>query len=329
MTETTQARAFWVTAPHRGEIRHEALAPLPNGWVRVQTRFSAISRGTEGLVFRGEVPPSEYQRMRAPFQSGEFPAPVKYGYISVGAVTVGSDPLRGSLVYCLYPHQDLYQVPAHAVTPLPAGLPPERAVLAANLETAVNGLWDAAPRLGDRISVIGAGTLGCLVAWLAARMPGCAVELVDTNPRRAKIAAALGAVFRTPETAAGDADLVVHASGNPVGLTTALGLAGFEATVLELSWFGAKAVSLPLGEAFHQRRLRLVSSQVGSVATAQRPRWDYRRRLTLALALLAEPAAAVLDALITDEAPFAELPQVQTRLAASPGDTLTQRIRYD
>jgi 2-desacetyl-2-hydroxyethyl bacteriochlorophyllide A dehydrogenase len=328
-TQATNARAFWVTGPEAGELRAEPLPALPDGWVRIETRFSGISRGTESLVFRGEVPPSEYARMRAPFQAGEFPAPVKYGYISIGTVVAGPTALAGRLVYCLYPHQDRYQVPAAAVTPLPDGLPPGRAVLAANLETAINGLWDAAPRLGDRIAVVGAGTLGCLTAWLAARLPGTEVELIDTNPRRADIAAELGVGFRPPAQATADADLVIHASGNPAGLTAALGLAGFEATVLELSWFGAKPVTLPLGEAFHQRRLTIRSSQVGSVATAQRPRWDHGRRLQLALHLLAEPAAGVLDALITGEDPFDALPAVQARLARAPGDTLTHRIRYD
>ncbi len=328
-----EARAYWVTGAGGGELRSERLPELPAGWVRVRTRFSGISRGTESLVFRGEVPPSEYTRMRAPFQAGDFPAPLKYGYINVGEVVEApgqvADPLLGQLVYCLFPHQDLYQVPADAVTPLPDGLPPGRGVLAANLETAVNGLWDAEPRLGDRIAVVGAGALGCLVAWLARRIPGCEVELIDPNPRRAPVAAALGVRYRTPADATPEADLVIHASGNPGGLATALGLAGFEATVLELSWFGAKPVTLPLGEAFHQRRLDIRSSQVGSVATAQRARWDHRRRLRLALRLLAEPEAAALDVLISGEEPFECLPQVQARLAADPGDTLTQRIRYD
>ncbi len=326
---TAQAHAFWVTGRQQGEIRREILPPLPEGWVRVRTHYSGISRGTESLVFRGEVPPSEHLRMRAPFQSGDFPAPVKYGYISVGEVVAGPAELIGRGVYCLYPHQDLYQVPAEAVTLLSDGLPLGRAVLAANLETAVNGLWDAAPRVGDRIAVVGAGTLGCLVAWLAGRIPGCAVELIDTNPRRAGIAEALGVGFRAPDAAAPDADLVIHASGNPAGLGTALGLAAFEATVLELSWFGAKPVTLPLGEAFHQRRLRLISSQVGSVASAQRARWGHRRRLALALSLLAESAADALDVLITGEDPFDALPSVQARLVTAPGDTLTHRIRYD
>jgi len=278
------------------------------------------------LVFRGEVPPSEYQAMRAPFQVGDFPGPVKYGYSSVGVVETGPEDLLGRLVFCLYPHQTRYRVPARALHLLPEGVPPGRAVLAANLETAVNGLWDAAPRVGDRIAVIGGGTLGCLVAWLAGRIPGCQVELIDTNPRRASIAKALGVTFAAPESATPEADRVIHASGAPAGLALGLALAGFEAMVLELSWYGTRQVALPLGESFHRRRLTLRSSQVGSVATAQRARWDHRRRLGLALSLLTDPA---LDRLITGEDAFADLPEVQARLARDPGDTLMHRIRYD
>lgn len=323
---TATAEAFWIIAPGRGEIRAETLPPLADGDVEVRTRYSGISRGTEALVFRGEVPASEYERMRAPFQAGDFPGPVKYGYISVGDVENGPSDLIGRSVYCLYPHQTRYRVPAAAVHPLPDAVAPARAVLAANLETAVNGLWDATPRIGDRIAVVGGGTLGCLCAWLAAGVPGCAVELIDTNARRAETAAALGADFRLPAHATPDADLVIHASGTAAGLATALGLAGFESTVLELSWFGRREVPLRLGEAFHPRRLTLRSSQVGTVATAQRPRWDHRRRLALTLDLLAEPA---LDALITGEDAFSDLPSVMARLADAPGDTLLHRIRYD
>lgn len=320
-----QARAFWITAPGRGELRSELLPSPAPGEVRVRARFSGISRGSETLVFRGEVPASEYQRMRAPFQAGDFPAPVKYGYISVGEVEDGPPELLGRTVFCLHPHQDRYQVPAEAVHLLPHGVPPGRAVLAANLETAVNGLWDAAPRLGDRVAVVGAGTLGCLTAWLAGRIPGCAVELIDVDPGRAAVAKALGAEFRTPGAATPEADLVIHASGSPSGLATALGLAGFEAHVVELSWFGDKQVPLPLGAAFHQRRLTLHSSQVGTIAPAQRPRWDYHRRMALALSLLTDPS---LDTLITGEDRFEDLPDVMARLAADPAGALCHRILY-
>ena len=328
----TPAEACWVVGPGRAELRAETLPALIEGQVRVRTLHSAISRGTETLVMRGEVPASEYARMRAPFQVGDFPAPVKYGYVSVGRVEEGPAHLLGRTVFCLHPHQTLYQVPANAVLPVPPGVPAARAVLAALLETAINALWDAAPRIGDRVAVVGGGTLGLLVAWLAARVPGCSVQVVDTVPGRADIAAALGAGFALPALAAPEADLVVHTSGTAAGLTTALQLAGFEATVLELSWYGNRALDVPLGQAFHAQRLVLKSSQVGSVANAQRARWSHQRRLALALSLLTDP---VLDRLVTHCAPFAELPQVLARLAGMPcnaagheTNTLCHRIDY-
>ena len=326
MTQTVDhAQAFWVTGHGHGELRRETLPAMRTGDVLVRTLYSGISRGTESLVFEGAVPPSEYQRMRAPFQCGDFPWPVKYGYISVGRVEAGPSAMLGHSVFCLHPHQTHYVVPATAVYLLPPAVVPERAVLAANLETAINGLWDAAPRLGDRVTVIGAGTLGCLCAWLAARIPGCRVQMVDVNAARATVAEALGVDFAVPDEAAPEADLVIHCSGHGDGLTTALAVAGFEARVVELSWYGERSVTLPLGSAFHARRLQLVSSQVGHVAQAQRARWDLSRRMVLALDLLADPS---LDVLITGEDPFTDLPAVMVRLSKNPGDTLCHRIRY-
>lgn len=320
------AQACWTVAPGRAEIRGEPLPDVADGEVRVRTLHSGVSRGTETLVYQGRVPESEWARMRAPFQTGEFPGPVKYGYVSVGVVEAGPDALVGQTVFCLYPHQTCYVVPASAVLPLPTGVPAARAVLAANLETAINALWDATPRVGDRVAVVGGGTVGLLVAWLAARVPGVHVEVVDTEPSRAPLVHALDATFASPAEAHPDADLVVHASGQPAGLRTALGLAGFEATVLELSWYGSTPVEVPLGGAFHAQRLTLKSSQVGHVATPQRSRWTHRRRLALALSLLTDP---VLDRLITHHAPFERLPQVLEHLAGPwAGDTLCQRIDY-
>jgi len=320
-----EARAFWIAEPGRGEIRAETLAPPAPGEVVVRTLFSGVSRGTEALVFQGRVPASERERMRAPFQAGDFPAPVKYGYASVGTIERGPSGLEGRPVFALYPHQTRYVVPAAAVTVLPDALPPARAVLAANLETAINGVWDARPHVGDRVTVIGAGTVGCLTAWIAGRIAGCDVQLVDVNPRRASIAKTLGVRFAEPMAAADGADVVIHASGSPSGLALALAIAGFEATIVEMSWYGDRAVPIALGEGFHARRLTIKSSQVGAVAASQRARRGPAERMQLAMSMLADP---VLDALITGESEFESLPQVMAQLAAAPGDTLCHRIRY-
>lgn len=325
MQEQLEARAFWVAAPGRGEIRSETLGTPANDEVVVRALYSGVSRGSEALVFGGHVPRSEWSRMRASFQQGEFPAPVKYGYSLVGRVERGPDALAGRIVFVLHPHQTRFLVPAGDVHVLPEGIPPPRAVLAANLETALNGVWDARPHVGDRIAVIGAGTVGCLAAWLASRIPGCLVQLVDINPRRAAVADALGVRFAEPPAAARDADLVIHASGAPEGLELALQVAAVEATIVELSWFGDQPVPLSLGGAFHARRLTIASSQVGRIAPSQRPRWDTRRRMQLALTLLREPA---LDALITGESAFEALPDVMATLAQSPGDAICHRIKY-
>lgn len=321
----TEARAFWIVEPGRGEIRDEILSQAGSEDVEVRALFSGISRGTEALVFNGRVPPSEYDRMRAPFQAGDFPSPVKYGYASVGRVVRGPNGVEGRNVFVLYPHQTRYVVPARSAYLLPERVPPGRAILAANLETALNGVWDARPHVGDRIAVIGAGTVGCLVAWLAKQIAACDVQLIDVNPRRQAIAAVLGVPFATPEQATAHADLVIHSSGSPSGLDLALRLAEFETRIVEMSWYGTETVPLALGGAFHAKRLSLVSSQVGSVATSQRPRWDHRRRMELAISMLTDP---VLDSLITDESEFEHLPDVMARLANGAGDTLCHRIRY-
>ena len=325
MAEPITARQFWIRSPGVGEIRRAELAPRRGDDVLVAARYSGISRGTESLVFRGEVPPSQQRAMRAPFQEGEFPGPLKYGYASVGEVEEGPIGLPGRLVFCLFPHQDRYRVPGGAVVPLPPDLPAERAVLAANMETAVNVVWDARPAAGDRIVVIGAGVVGMLVAWLCAGTPGVDLTLVDVNPSRAAAAARLGLAFSTDPPADAGADLVVHASGCPAGLSAALGVAGMEATIVEASWYGTQSVPLPLGEAFHARRLTLRSSQVGRVPPSRAARWTTARRLTLALELLRDPR---LDVLISGESRFDELPSVMAALSTEPGNTLCHRIRY-
>ncbi|MEV1083408.1 zinc-binding alcohol dehydrogenase [Streptomyces sp. NPDC050211] len=319
------ARAFWLNSPGLGELREVDLPECAADEVLVRTLFSGVSRGTETLVFRGGVPESQYAAMRAPFQEGEFPGPVKYGYLNVGVVEEGPEALVGRTVFCLYPHQTRYVVPAAAVTVVPESVPASRAVLAGTVETAVNALWDAAPLVGDRIAVVGGGMVGCSVAALLARFPGVRVQLVDADPARAKVAEALGVGFAAPADALGDCDLVVHASATEQGLARSLELLTDEGTVLELSWYGDRQVSLPLGEAFHSRRLVIRSSQVGTVSPARRSSRTYADRLALALDLLADPA---LDALVTGESAFEELPEVLPRLASGEIPALCHRVRY-
>ena len=319
------ARAFWTVAPGRGEIRAEALPAATATDVVVRALFSGVSRGTESLVFHGGVPPEEYQRMRAPFQAGDFPGPLKYGYASVGRVESGPAELAGRTVFCLFPHQTSYVVPATAAHLVPDDVPAARAVLAANMETALNGVWDAQVLPGDRVTVVGGGTVGCLVAWLAGRIPGCDVQLVDIAPDRQAVARQLGVTFALPLAATPGRDVVIHASGAAAGLDTALSLAGFEATVVELSWYGNRPVTAALGKAFHAQRLTLKSSQVGHVPAERRARWTYTRRMAAALALLADP---VLDALVTGECAFDELPGVMPSLTSATSRALCHRVRY-
>lgn len=312
------AQALWCIAPDRAEIRPAAMGE----GVAVQALFSGISRGTERLVARGQVPVSEHDRMRGPGMEGDFPFPVKYGYCSVGRVLEGS--LEGRCVFALFPHQTLYKLPQTAFTVLPEALPPERAVLAANMETALNILWDSGAAAGDRIAVIGAGVVGALVARLAATLPGADVTLVDINADRAPLAEELSVAFARPEAAPEDCDVVIHTSASEAGLELALSIAGQGATVVEASWHGDKQVSVPLGGPFHSRRLRLISSQVGHLPEDRLPRWSYARRMAKALELLCDPA---LDVLISGETEFTALPEVYGDILAAP-ETLCHRIRY-
>ena len=321
-----ETRAFWITSPGRGEIRGQRLRSPAAGELLIRARASAISRGTETLVFRGEVPESEWQRLRCPFQEGEFPAPVKYGYAVAGIVEDGPRECCGRRVFCLHPHQERFIVSEDAVIAIPDDVPDRRATLAANMETAINGLWDSVPGPGDRIAVVGAGVVGALVGALAARLPGAEVELVDIDTSRATLAAALGCGFASPQQARGEADLVIHASGTPEGLATALAVAGFETTVIEMSWYGTRVVPLGLGGAFHSRRLTIRSSQVGTLPAGRRERWSRRRRLALALALLRDP---VFDRLLTGETKFDALPELMPFLAASSAGVLCHTVRYD
>jgi threonine dehydrogenase-like Zn-dependent dehydrogenase len=311
----TIARAFWCTEPGSGELREERLADPGPKMHLVRTLASGVSRGTEALVFAGRVPPSQYQAMRAPLMGGDFPFPVKYGYSAVGVIEGGLTE-GGQRVFVLHPHQDRFIAPAAMCIPVPDSVPTPRAVLAANMETAVNLLWDAAPLPGERMLVVGAGVVGLLAASLLARIPGAVVTVVDIDPTRATLAQAFGCGFALPDAAPGEQELIVHSSASEAGLRLCLSRAAFEARIIEASWYGDAAPALPLGEAFHARRLRLVASQVGAVAAPMRGRRSHAARLAMALALLAD---ARFDALLEGPTAFADLPAAMPTILRAGG----------
>ena len=327
--ENNAARALWIEGPRQAALRSAWVGEPGAGEARIAMLWSGISRGTERLVFEGRVPASQAKSMRAPFQEGEFPFPVKYGYCAVGRVEAGPAEWLGRTVFCLHPHQSRFIVRLNMPRPVPENIPPRRATLAANMETALNALWDSGAGPGDRIVVIGAGVVGLLVAALCAGLPGADVTVVDLEASRAKIAGSLGAKFVAAADFAAlgeqDADVVFHASSSAQGLALALGCAGLEAGIVEMSWYGAAAVAVPLGEAFHAKRLRLISSQVGQVSPSRRPRWNFARRLDKALELLAD---ARFDALITDEIAFGDAPRELPRILAPGAKGLATVLRY-
>ncbi len=319
------ARAFWYVKPGIAELRTERLEIPRPGEARVKTLFSALSRGTERLVAFGQVPPGEATRMRAPLQAGEFPFPVKYGYSATGVVVSGPEGLIGKHVFCLHPHQDYFHAPEAMLVPLPDAVPPKRATLAANMETALNAHWDAGTGPGDKILVIGAGIVGLLTAHLAKRIAGCHVTITDIDPARAVIASGLGIPFAAPSETPRDNRLVFHTSATAAGLQSALDAAAFEGRIIDMSWYGTAPVSVHLGGAFHSKRLQILSSQVGHVSPSRRSTVTHRQRLTAALGLLDDP---VLDTLVNEEIPFNDLPGQIPVILGLAGGALPPVIRY-
>jgi hypothetical protein len=325
MSTPAPPRALWYAAPGQIALREAVLAVPGPDEALIGALWSGVSRGTERLILHGRVPASEHERMRGPAMEGRFPFPVKYGYCAVGCVLQGPAEWLGRTVFALHPHQERFVLPVTALTHVPAAVPARRATLAANMETALNAVWDSGLAPGDRVVVVGAGIVGLLVASIAARTAGVSVTLVDPQTARAPIAAALGANFTTPDAVPGEADIVFHASASEGGLAIALAAAGFEATVVELSWYGDRAVAAPLGQAFHSRRLKLISSQVGHVSDRRRARWGYARRMETAMALLSDDR---LDLLIGDEVPFGEAPARLPALLSQDATGLGAVLRY-
>jgi threonine dehydrogenase-like Zn-dependent dehydrogenase len=318
--------AFWIDEPGVGVLRRQPVGGVGDGDVLVRTSSTGISRGTESSVFLGRVPVSEHDRMRAPFQEGDFPGPVKYGYLNVGVVEQGPAELLGRTVFTLFPHQSAFVVPADAVVPVPDGVPARRAVLAGAVETAVNVLWDAAPLIGDRVAIVGAGMIGCAIARLSRGIPGLDVVLVDVDASRREVADRLGVRFAAPGEAPGDRDLVINTSGSAAGLQLSLESVVTDGEVIEASWYGDRPVTVMLGADFHSRRLAIRSSQVGAVAARRRGTRTTRDRMQLALQLLHDEA---FDALLTGHSSWRDLPAVMVALAAGPSTELCHTIDWE
>lgn len=320
------ARAMWYVRAGVAEIRTTPLPVPVEGTALVRTLFSGISRGTERLVFSGAVPDAEKVRMRAPLQEGELPFPVKYGYCAVGVVEAGPPEMIGRTVFCLYPHQDQFIAPLSMLVPVPDGIPARRATLAANMETALNAVWDSGAAPADRIVIVGAGIVGLMVTALAARIPGADVTVIDVAEERRALVESFGATFATePSPDSAGADVVFHTSVSAAGLNAAIASAGLEGTIVEMSWYGDREVPALLGGAFHSQRLKLISSQVGQVSPGHRPRWTYRRRMEAALKLLADDR---LDALVADEIAFNDAPKEMPRILGPRTSGLAPVIRY-
>jgi len=321
------ARALWYASRRTVDLRETTLDERRPADAEIRMLYSGVSRGTERLVFNGLVAAPERERMRCPLQEGEFPFPVKYGYCAVGVVEAGPQALVGRTVFTLAPHQTRFLAPTDKVSVLavPEGVPARRAILAANMETALNAVWDSGAGPGDRIVVVGGGVLGLLVTAIVAGIPGTDVTLVDPEPTRRDFAKLFGVKFSKPLDGPADCDVAFHASATSGGLACALACCGDEATVVELSWFGDQDPAVPLGAGFHSKRLKLVSSQVGMVATSRRARWSYARRLDKALQLLADDR---LDKLITAEVAFDDLPAALPRILEPGAHGLMTAVTY-
>ncbi|GHC69123.1 zinc-dependent alcohol dehydrogenase [Limoniibacter endophyticus] len=319
-----EASALWLEKPGEAALRQEHLPQPADDQIVLRSRFGAISRGTEALVFKGQVPESEWQRMECLHQDGDFGFPVKYGYCLVGEIEAGPHDMIGKRGFCLHPHQTRALLKVETFHPIPEAVPSRRAVLAANMETALNIVWDAGIATGTRLCVFGAGVVGLLVARIAAKIPGVQVTMVDIDDAKQEIAEAFGCRFANADTLSGEFDVLVNVSASGEALQLAIDNAALEAKIVEASWYGEKTVELRLGGPFHSKRLSIISSQVGLVAASRRGQVDAKRRMQIALSLLDDP---LLDLLFSGETPFDALPARYGVILADKS-TLCHRVIY-
>jgi len=301
---SNDARALWFTTPGKAVLRSDKIGPPVGDEIcTVRSLYSAVSEGSERLVLAGKVPPDLHQSMRVPYMAGDFSFPIKYGYSLVGVVDRGAAHLVGAVVHLMHPHQDICCVDSADVFPVPEGIPPRRAVLASNLETAVTAIWDARPALGERVLVVGFGCIGALIAQVLRGMPGIDLHIVERDEARSHLARNLG--YATAASAGEEQfDLAFHASGSAAGLQVAIDCVGMEGRIVEVSWYGTAETPLRLGGTFHSQRKIIIASQVSHLPSFQTPRWDRIRRKQLVFSLLRDPA---FDRLLDEPISFDKL----------------------
>ncbi len=339
-----ESRSLWLTAPKMVEFRTETIPPPGSGEIRVQTIASALSQGTEMLVYRGEVPVD--LPLDLPALSGSFAFPIKYGYATVGRVLdLGDDVTgfaRGDAVFVHHPHQSTFVVPTNpadgpAPVRLPDDLDPLLGLFVANLETAVNVLLDSGIRLGETALVFGQGTVGLLIAQLLRHAGAGQVIVVDPLERRRTLAFKLGVdvalepgsemLERVMELTEGrGADVAIEVSGSGAALQSAIESVAVEGTVVVVSWYGTKTVSLALGEHFHRGRVRIRSSQVGRISPELSARWDHARRLRLSVELLPR---LELSELISHRFRFDEAADAYRLVDERPGNAVQVILTYE
>jgi 2-desacetyl-2-hydroxyethyl bacteriochlorophyllide A dehydrogenase len=324
-------RSLYFTAPHTIDVREEPLPALAAGQVLAQTLCSAISPGTEMLVYRGQVPTEMAVDETIAALGGQFRFPLKYGYSAVGRVLElgpGVDSAwQGRTVFAFNPHESHVIADIAQLFPLPDDVDAETALFLPNMETAVNFLLDGAPLIGERVAVLGQGVVGLLTTALLARCPLANLTTFDHYPLRRETSLALGAhVSLSPESSpALQADLTYELSGSPAALDAAIALTGFDGRIVVGSWYGQKRAALDLGGRFHRSRIRLISSQVSTLTPALSGRWDKARRLQVAWAML---RAVRPGRLITHRVPLAAAAEAYTLIDQHPEACLQVLLTY-
>jgi 2-desacetyl-2-hydroxyethyl bacteriochlorophyllide A dehydrogenase len=337
--------SLYFTAPYQVSVRQETLPPLARDQVVVQTLVSAISPGTELLIYRGQAPTDIRLDETIPDLAGEFGFPLKYGYAAVGRVIGrGADVTpewHDRLVFSFHPHESHFLTSPAELIPVPAGISPDEATFLPNMETAVNFLMDGRPMIGEQVAVFGQGVVGLLTTALLARFPLTRLVTFDCYPLRRKKSLDLGAHASLNPTLPGEidqgfitaeegrpypgVDLAYELTGNPEALDQAIAITGFNGRVVIGSWYGQKRANIDLGGRFHRSRVRLISSQVSTIAPEWSGRWTKSRRLELSWKMIQAVKPAQL---VTHRFSITQASQAYALLDQHPEETIQVMLTY-